>query len=369
MKRLNLKTGSYTFSEKKDFQLECGKKFGPISLVYETYGNLNETKDNVILICHALTGNAHVAGLLPGEKKSSGWWDPIIGPGKPIDTEKYFVICSNILGGCSGSTGPSSIDQKTGKPYAMDFPIVTIRDMVNAQYKLITDHLKINKLHAVIGGSIAGMQVLEWAVLYPEMMKMIVPIATPTKLSSQAIGFNKVGRHAIMIDPEWKEGNYYADKKKIHGLGLARMVAHITYLSEEGMQHKFGRERTKEADMFSFNERFQVESYLDHQGEKFIKRFDANSYLYLSKAMDLFDLSRGFKSLEEAISRIKAKTLYLYFSSDWLFPEYQALEMIDSFHKHNKDIISFKIESHAGHDAFLIEYDKINPIIDNFING
>jgi len=369
MSDINLQTGSYTFAKNNDFTLESGKSLGPVTLAYETYGHLNDAKDNMILICHALTGNAHVAGSLPGEEKPTGWWDPIIGPGKPLDTSKYFIVCSNILGGCSGSSGPSSINPETKKPYGMDFPIVTIRDMVKAQYHLITDHFKVESLYAVIGGSIGGMQVLEWAIQYPDIPKHIIPIATTTKLSSQALAFNKIGRHAIMIDPTWEKGHYYdKEEKAIAGLGLARMVAHITYLSEEGMQHKFGRDRTNESDMFSFDEKFQVENYLDHQGDKFITRFDANSYLYLSKSMDLYDLTRGYKDLKEAVSRIKAKILSIYSSSDWLFPEYQALEFLEQAQELDKDIISFKIESVSGHDAFLTEYDKINPIIDSFLN-
>jgi len=367
--RLNIQQGKFTFAERKDFKLESGQKFGPITLVYETYGRLNARRDNTILICHALTGNAHVAGKLPGEKKSSGWWDPVIGPGKPFDTNKYFIICSNILGGCSGSTGPSSLNPQTNKPYAMRFPIITIRDIADAQYRLITEHFGLQKLKAVVGGSIGGMQTLEWGVRYPQLSEHLIVISTTHKLSSQAIAFNKIGRHAITIDPSWKDGNYYGQPGKIKGLGLARMVAHITYLSEEGMQNKFGRERTSRKNLFSFQEQFQVENYLDHQSEKFMQRFDANSYIYLSKAMDLFDLTRGFRNLDAAIKRIQAKTLFLYFSSDWLFPEYQSVELIESFQKNKKDILSYKIESKAGHDAFLIEYDKLNPIMQNFLDA
>jgi homoserine O-acetyltransferase len=368
VKRLNIRQGSYTFAEKKDFRLESGKKLGPITLVYETYGRLNAEKTNAILVCHALTGNAHVAGRLSGEKASTGWWEPVIGPGKPFDTNKYFIICSNILGGCSGSTGPGSIDPRTGTPYAMNFPIITIRDMVNAQHRLIIGHFGLPKLKAVVGGSIGGMQTLEWGVRYPRLMEHLIVISTTHKLSSQAIAFNKIGRHAITIDPSWKGGSYYGTSGQIKGLGLARMVAHITYLSEEGMQNKFGRERVSRKSMFSFQEKFQVENYLDHQGEKFMQRFDANSYIYLSKAMDLFDLTRGFRNLDAAVKRIQAKTLFIYFSSDWLFPEYQSADLIESFQKNKKYILSYKIESKAGHDAFLIEHEKLNPIMQNFID-
>lgn len=368
VKELNIKNGTYTFAEKEPMKLESGKTLGPITLFYETYGTLNKKRDNVILICHALTGNAHVAGKLPGEKVTSAWWNPLIGKGKVFDTDKYFIVCSNLLGGCSGSTGPKSIDPKTGNPYAMNFPIVTITDMVRAQHCLMIDHFKIKKIKAVVGGSIGGMQVLQWAVMYPDLIETIIPIATPAKLSPQAIAFNKVGRHAIMIDPLWNDGNYYNSKYRIQGLGLARMVAHITYLSEEGMQQKFGREHTKRDNIYTFDEKFQIESYLDHQGSKFIDRFDANSYIYLSKAMDLFNLARGYNSIDDAISRIKAKTLYIFFSSDWLFPEHQSMELVDAFQRNNKFIVSYKVESHAGHDAFLVDYDKLIPIIDSFMS-
>ncbi|GBR75853.1 homoserine O-acetyltransferase [Candidatus Termititenax persephonae] len=367
--RLNIQQGQFTFARQRDFKLESGQKFGPITLVYETYGRLNPARDNAILICHALTGNAHVAGKLPGEKKSTGWWNPVVGAGKPFDTDKFFIICSNILGGCSGSTGPSSLNPRTKKPYGMDFPIITIRDMVNAQRRLVAEHFGLTKLHAVAGGSIGGMQTLEWGVMYPEMVGHLLVISTTHKLSSQAIAFNKIGRHAIMIDPSWKNGRYYNTPGKIRGLGLARMVAHITYLSEEGMQNKFGRERTGHKDLFSFNEKFQVENYLDHQGEKFMQRFDANSYIYLSKAMDLFDLARGYRNLNAAIKRIKGRTLFIYFSSDWLFPEYQSAEMIESFQRNHKYILSYKVESNSGHDAFLVEYDKLSPIMQGFLDA
>lgn len=252
----------------------------------------------------------------------------------------------------------------------MDFPIITVRDMVKAQYQLVTQHFGINKLKAIVGGSIGGMQVLEWSVLYPTMMDIIIPIATTTRLTPQAIAFNKIGRHAIMIDPSWNNGHYYDKGHKIQGLGLARMVAHITYLSEEGMQKKFGRDRVsrKRNNIFTLDDKFQVENYLDYQSEKFMARFDANSYIYLSKAMDLYDLSRGYKNLDTAIKRVQAKTLYIYFTSDWLFPEYQSQELIDAFQQNNKLIFSYKVESKAGHDAFLIDYDKVRPILDSFIN-
>ena len=366
---LNLKSGSYTFATGTEtdslLKLECGKEFGPITLSYETYGTLNENKDNAILICHALTGNAHVAGKIEADAEA-GWWDPIIGPGRPIDTNKFFVICSNILGGCSGSTGPNSINPVTKKPYAMSFPTVTIKDMVNSQKILIERFFKIDHLKAVIGGSIGGMQALQWGVDYPDYMDGLIIIAATSKLSAQAIAFNKIGRHAIMIDPKWNGGEYYDNLDLLQGLALARMVAHITYLSDEAMEIKFGRKHSHSEDIFDFDEKFEVENYLDYQGYKFVKRFDANSYLYLSKAMDLFDISRGRGSLENALQKIKAdKIMLMAFTSDWLFPAYQSKDIIKN---NNKDITYLEINSYHGHDSFLIEYEKVNPLIGEFID-
>jgi len=368
---INLQKGEFTFAkgttEDPFMKLECGKFLGPIKLVYETYGTLNEDKSNVILICHALTGNAHVAGK--SENGDTGWWDPIIGKNRPLDTDKYFIICSNILGGCSGSTGPSSINPKTNKPYAMDFPTITMKDMVNAQKTLLELHFEINHVKAIIGGSIGGMQVLQWGVDYPEFADGLIAIAATSKLSPQAIAFNKIGRHAIMIDPKWNKGNYYSNEV-LEGLALARMVAHITYLSDEAMQIKFGRKHQNNSEMYDFDEKFEVENYLDHQGYKFIKRFDANSYLYLSKSMDLFDISREYGSLKDALSRLAAKNIMIIsFNSDWLFPPYYSKEMADILKGLGKNIEYFEISSYHGHDSFLIEYEKINPIIQNFINN
>jgi len=276
---INLKKGFFTFATGKEndplMKLECGKELGPITLAYETYGTLNEKKDNVILICHALTGNAHVAGKC-SETEETGWWDPIIGKNRPLDTDKYFIICSNILGGCSGSTGPSSINPSTNKPYAMDFPTITIKDMVHSQKILLESLFDIHRVKAIIGGSIGGMQVLQWGVEYPDFADGLIAIAATSKLSPQAIAFNKIGRHAIMIDPKWNKGNYYSNEV-LEGLALARMVAHITYLSDEAMQIKFGRKHSNSEEIYDFDEKFEVENYLDHQGYKFIRRFDANS--------------------------------------------------------------------------------------------
>ncbi|BDU49515.1 homoserine O-acetyltransferase MetX [Haliovirga abyssi] len=369
---INLKHGKFTFatgnSEFPLLKLESGMKFGPITLDYETYGTLNKNKDNAILICHALTGNSHVAGRLDKDSET-GWWDPIIGPGRPLDTNKYFIVCSNILGGCSGSTGPNSINPETKEPYAMKFPTITIKDMVETQKILLEKHFGIYHLKSVIGGSIGGMQALQWGVTYPDFMDKLVVIAATSKLSPQSIAFNKIGRHAIMIDPKWNGGNYYKEKRLLDGLALARMVAHITYLSDEAMQIKFGRKHANITEYFDFDEKFEVENYLDHQGYKFVKKFDANSYLYLSKAMDLFDISRDFNSLEDALDNIKAKEiLIMSFTSDWLFPSYQSQEMSNILKEKEKNVEYHEINTYSGHDSFLIEYDKINPIIDNFIN-
>lgn len=368
---INLKKGSFTFAKGKEndpfMKLECGKELGPITLAYETYGSLNEKKDNVILICHALTGNAHVAGKC-SETEETGWWDPIIGKNRPLDTDKYFIICSNILGGCSGSTGPSSINPSTNKPYAMDFPTITIKDMVQAQKILLESLFDIHHVKAIIGGSIGGMQVLQWGVEYPDFADGLIAIAATSKLSPQAIAFNKIGRHAIMIDPKWNKGNYYSNEV-LEGLALARMVAHITYLSDEAMQIKFGRKHSNSEEIYDFDEKFEVENYLDHQGYKFVRRFDANSYLYLSKAMDLFDLSRGYKSLDDALSHFKAKKIMIIsFNSDWLFPPFYSKEMADILTSYNKNVEYLEVSSYHGHDSFLIEYEKINPIIQDFIN-
>jgi homoserine O-acetyltransferase len=372
MKDTNLKTGTYTFAAPPDeMPLESGRRFGPITLHYETYGTLNAAKSNVIYVCHALTGNAHLTGKYEGEEISSGWWSEAIGPGKPFDTDQYFIIASNCLGGCSGSTGPNSINPTTDKPYATSFPPITIRDIVNAKYHLLHDHFGFEQVLCITGGSIGGMQVLQWAVDYPDFAKAIMPIAATDALSAQAIAFNKVGRQAIMADPNWNGGDYYDKMPELEGLALARMVAHITYLSEEGMRHKFGREHTNIDKWHEFDEQFQVESYLDHQGEKFIKvrKFDANSYIYLSRAMDWYDLSRGYGTIEDALARIRARVFMMSFTSDWLFPAEHMARMAQILEAQGRNVVYHEIRSAYGHDAFLIEYDKINPYFRAFLNG
>jgi homoserine O-acetyltransferase/O-succinyltransferase len=344
--------------------LENGDKFGPVILAYETYGTLNKEKTNAILILHALSGDAHAAGFHDG-RKDSGWWDSMIGPGKAFDTERYFVICSNILGGCKGSTGPSSINPKTGKPYALDFPLISIGDIVNAQKRLV-DHLGIEKLLTVAGGSMGGMQALAWLVKYPESIRSVIPIATAVRHSPQQIAFNEVGRQAIIADAHWKEGNYYGGPLPVKGLAVARMIGHITYMSDTSMAEKFGRHKKNNLQPFKFTADFEVEGYLRYRGDNFVKRFDANSYLYITKAMDNFDASQG-KPLQEALQGIKAKLLVIAFKSDWLYPAYQSKEIVRACKLSGVEATYCEIDSTYGHDAFLLEVEEETHLIAHFL--
>ena len=316
-----------TFAINDKLKLSSGKTLENVELAYETYGELNTAKTNAILVCHALTGDAHAAGWHKNATKP-GWWEIVIGPGKALDTDKYFVICSNVLGGCKGSTGPASINPKTNEEYALDFPIITIEDMVHAQKKLI-EHLGIEKLHAVVGGSMGGMQALQWTVSYPNMMKKASIIATTARSSPQQIAFNEVGRQSIISDPFWNNGQYYGKNRTPRsGLAVARMIGHITYLSDESMYIKFGRElQDKDQLSYDFTLDFQVESYLHHQGESFVKRFDANSYLYITKAVDYFDLSVD-GSLPDGLKNVKAKFQIIAVDSDWLYPVDQSKDLL-----------------------------------------
>ncbi len=349
-----------------ELHLESGKKLQDITIAYETYGKLNKEKNNAILICHALSGDAHVAGWHEGDAKP-GWWDMIIGPNRCLDTRKYFIISSNVLGGCKGSTGPASINPKTGKTYGLDFPIITIKDMVKAQKKLV-EHFDIKKLLAVIGGSMGGMQVLEWCNSYPEMVRKAIPIATAAHSSPQQIAFNEVGRRAIISDPNWKNGSYSQGENPKDGLSLARMIAHITYLSYESMYEKFGRRlQDKEKYSFDFDLDFEVESYLHYQGESFVKRFDANSYLYITKAVDYFDLTSN-GSLIQGLKNIKSKMLVISVDSDWLYPPSQSKEILEALSANEVDVSYAEIKSPYGHDAFLLESGQLNYIIGNFLS-
>ncbi|MDD3927247.1 MAG: homoserine O-acetyltransferase [bacterium] len=361
----------YTFAERPgdELHLDCGRSLSPVTLAYETYGRLNAAKSNAILILHALSGDAHAAGRHHQEDSKPGWWDNAIGPGKAFDTDKYFVICSNVIGGCQGSTGPSSLNPATDKPYGTSFPMITVRDMVRAQKRLI-DHLGIETLLAVAGGSMGGMQVLEWTICYPDSVRAAIPLATTARLSAQSIAFNEVGRQAIVSDPNWNGGDYYDSAAPATGLALARMIAHITYLSDESMHNKFGR-RLQNRDNYSYDfiTDFQVESYLHHQGESFIRRFDANSYLYITRAMDYFDLSSENGSLKKALEGVKARFLVVSFSSDWLFPTYQSKDIVSALRKNNVDASFCEIASSYGHDAFLLEVEQLSPPVSGFLDS
>ena len=348
--------------------LECGRTLGPITLAYETYGELNEARDNAILVVHALSGDAHAAGYHHPRDKHPGWWDIMIGPGRAFDTRKYFVICSNVIGGCQGSTGPSSINPRTGRPYGLSFPMVTVRDWVDTQ-KVLVDHLGIKRLLCVVGGSTGGMQVLQWVVSYPDMVRLAIPIATTSRLSPQAIAFNEVGRAAIQSDPNWRDGDYYGKTLPRRGLAIARMIGHITYLSDRSMHQKFGRKlQDKSAYGYDFRTDFQVESYLRYKGDHFVNRFDADSYLYITKAMDYFDLTQANGNLEGAFAGVKAKFLIISFSSDWLFPTYMSKETASALRRAHAYVISTEIQTDYGHDAFLLESEQLSSLISNFLS-
>lgn len=346
--------------------LDCGRSLNNITIAYESYGELNDSKDNVVLIMHALTGDAHAAGYHVGDKKP-GWWDNMIGSGKAFDTDKYCVICSNILGGCKGTTGPSSINPETGKEWALDFPIITIEDTVKVQKALI-DRLGIKKF-IIAGGSMGGMQALEWSISYPEYVTKTIIIATAARLSAQNIAFNAVGRNAILSDSNFNNGDYYGKNHPEKGLAIARMIGHITYLSEDAMHNKFARKLQNKTKLdFDFNVEFQVESYLEHQGQVFVDRFDANSYLYISRACDYFDIVQKYGSLENAFKNVTSRFLVICFSSDWLFPPKHSQEIVNALMKTGKDVSFLQIDSPAGHDAFLLEFEAQEKVIKSFLN-
>lgn len=353
----------------KPLELECGKRLAPIDAAYETYGQLNSAGDNAVLICHALSGNAHVAGYTGPNDRKAGWWDCMIGPGKGIDTNKYFVICSNFLGGKDGTTGPGSVNPVTGKPYGLDFPIITVADMVKVQ-RLLLDKLGIRQLLGVIGGSIGGMQVLQWAIAYPDFVRGAIAIATTSHLGAQAVAFDAVGRNAILADANFAGGQYHGQKGPDQGLAIARMIGHITYLSEQGMREKFGRRLRSSNDYsYDFNSEFAVEAYLDYQGQTFVERFDANSYLYITKAADYFDLQKDYGSLNNAFANVKSRFLVVSFTSDWLFPPSQSQAMVNALVANGKDVSFCNIESSYGHDAFLLETETLGMFISGFFEA
>jgi homoserine O-acetyltransferase len=353
-------TQYFTFEE---LALESGQRLGPVTLAYETYGQLNRDKSNVILIEHTLTGDAHAAGFHK-DAEHPGWWDDMIGPGKAFDTSQYFVICANVIGGCKGSTGPSSINPRTGKPYGLEFPIITVVDWINAQERLLR-HLGVEQLLSVCGGSMGGMQALQWAASYPHRVRSVIPIASAWKQSPQQLAFAEVGRQAIMKDPNWNNGNYYDGPGPENGLSVARMMGHITYMSETSMEEKFARKLKGKDYSFSFATDFEVEGYLNYNGNHFVKRFDANSYLYITRALNYFDVS-GDK-LIPAGKNIGARFLVISFLSDWLYPSWQSREIVRFLMSRRQDTTYCEIKSTYGHDAFLLEFEEETRLITHFL--
>ncbi len=358
---------SFTLAQDAPFVLESGATLSPVTVAYETYGELNNDRSNAVLITHALSGGAHAAGL--DDQGRRGWWDDCIGPGKAFDTDRFFVICSNVLGGCYGSSGPGNVDPATGQPYALHFPVVTIGDMVRAQMALM-DHLGIERLLCAAGGSMGGMQVLEWAARHPERLAAAIPLATTARSSPMLIAFSEVARQAIYADPNWQNGDYYANGHRPDaGLAVARMVGHITYLSEQSMHQKFGRRlQNKERFGYEFNTEFQIESYLRYQGASFTQRFDANSFLYVTKAMDYFDLGTP-DGLTAAFKYSAAlKFLVVSFTSDWLYPSYHSKELVSALTAAGADVTYLDILSAWGHDAFLLEVETMTGLISSFMD-
>ena len=354
----------------KPLKLDCGKTIKDFPIAYETYGKLNENKDNAILVFHALTGDQFVAGTNPITKKD-GWWVTAVGPGKAIDTNKYFVICANVIGGCMGSWGPSDINKNTNQPYGLDFPVITIKDIVKAQESLL-DHLGIKKLLCATGGSMGGMQLLQFCATFPDKTFSAIPIACSSSHSAQNIALNELARQAIMADPVWDNGKYFLqDTQPKNGLAVARMVGHISYLSEQGMQEKFGRKLQEKADYeFSFNADFQVESYLRHQGNSFVERFDANSILYITSAIDYFDLTKQFKGgLVEAFSNQKTKFLVISFSSDWLYTTKENKDIVIALNSSGADVSYSEIITDKGHDSFLVDEPEFLKTLKGFIDS
>lgn len=346
-----------------------GEKLGPITVAYETYGQLNAERSNAIFICHALTGDAHAAGRHRADDVKPGWWDGFIGPGKGIDTTRYYVICANILGGCQGTTGPGSVNPATGRRYCLSFPFLTVRDVV-AVHSALVRHLGVERLLAVVGGSLGGMQVLEWAVRFPDQLASAVVLASAPKLSAQGIAFNAVGRRAIYADPGFANGEYYDSDGPRYGLALARMVAHITYLSEDSIELKFGR-RLQDSNQFAFSMQketeFQIESYLHYQGKRFVQRFDANSYLYLTRMMDYFDLSDGYSSLSESLQRATARFLVASYDTDWLFPTSQSRELVSALLSVRRHVSFIELHCPFGHDSFLIDLEPLSRLVGPFL--
>jgi homoserine O-acetyltransferase len=350
-----------------ELQLESGRLLGPVTLAYETYGTLNAERSNAILVTHAWTGDAHAAGRYHEDDRKSGWWDDMIGPGKVLDTARYFVVCSNVIGSCKGSTGPTSINPRTDKPYNLAFPVVMVRDMVRAQ-KLLIDRLGLPSLLTVIGGSMGAMQALEWGILYPEIVRSIIPIAGTGRTSPMSISLNAVARQAIFNDPMWKKGNYRPEHPPADGLALARAVGHISFLSDASMHLKFGRRFSARDGMFDFFGQFEVERYLEYNGASFVDRFDTNAFLYLAKALDLYDAAWNFDGLEDALGHLRCPSLWFAFTSDWLYPPPQTEQVTELLAKLGKSVAYHLIDSDYGHDSFLVEPEKFTPDIVAFLD-
>jgi len=350
-----------------ELQLESGRLLGPLTLAYETYGRLNTNRSNAILVTHAWTGDAHAAGRYSEEERKPGWWDDMIGPGKVLDTERYFVICSNVIGSCKGSTGPTSINPRTRKPYNLQFPVLQVRDMVRAQ-TLLLDRLGIDRLVSVIGGSMGAMQALEWGIHFSDRVRSIIPIAGTGRTSPMAISLNAVARQAIYNDPLWRKGNYRPEHPPADGLALARAIGHISFLSDASMQLKFGRRFSARDGQFDFFGQFEIERYLAYNGGNFVDRFDTNSFLYLAKALDLYDVGFGFDSQEQALEQLQCPSLWFAFSSDWLYPPYQTEEVAEILRRLEKPVEYHLIESDYGHDSFLVEPEKFTPKVVAFLD-
>jgi homoserine O-acetyltransferase/O-succinyltransferase len=366
------------FVSDEPFACEHGQELPGFTLRYESYGRLNAARDNTVLVCHALSGDHHCAGIHSLNDRKPGWWNNLIGPGKALDTNRYHVLCANVLGGCQGSTGPMSIDPRTGQPYGTTFPLVTIRDMVRSQKRWL-DSLGLRRLHGVIGGSMGGMQVLQWGIEYPEFVGKLIAMATTARESAQAIAFNEVGRQAILQDPDWAGGNYPRGGGPRVGLAIARMMAHITYLSDASMDRKFGRRQVAaraaagsaaaflENPVNTFDVQFEVESYLRHQGQSFINRFDANSYLYITRALDQFDLAAAHDSLETALAPVLAQCLVVGFTSDWLFPPEQNRAIATALLRAGKRASYAELSTDLGHDSFLLESPQLYNLVRGFL--
>ena len=359
-----------TLGEERPLKLDCGVELGPFTVAYQTYGALNAERSNTVLVCHALSGDQFVASTHPLTGKP-GWWHILVGPGRPLDPERYFIVCVNVLGGCMGTVGPATTDPATEQPYGLSFPVITIADMVRAQAMLM-DHLGIEKLFCVIGGSMGGMQVLQWASMYPERVYTAVPIGTAARHSAQNIAFHEVGRQAIMADPEWRGGQYYLHRTTPRaGLAVARMAAHITYLSEAALRRKFGRKLQDRKEItYGFDADFQVESYLRHQGITFVERFDPNSYLYITRAMDYFDMAAEHGGvLAQAFEGTPVRFCLVSFSSDWLFPTNEMREIVHALNAVAADVSFVEIETDKGHDAFLLDEPELHMTLGGFLSA